>query len=43
MMGRQPKVQKKLFYSKFNLDGRVRKNLNLGSDQGKYLTINNIC
>lgn len=25
MMGRQPKVQKKLFYSKFNLDGRVRK------------------
>jgi transposase len=25
MMGRQPKAQKKLFYSKFNLDGRVRK------------------
>ena len=25
MMGHQPKVQKKLFYSKFNLDDRVRK------------------
>lgn len=26
MMGRQPKVQKKLFYTKFNLDQRVPKN-----------------
>ena len=25
MMGRQPKVQKKLFYTTFNLDQRVRK------------------
>jgi len=25
MMGRQPKVQKKLFYTTFNLDKRVRK------------------
>ena len=25
MMGRQPKVQKKLFYTKFNLDRRIRK------------------
>jgi hypothetical protein len=26
MMGRQSKVQKKLFYTKFNLDQRVPKN-----------------
>ena len=26
MMGRQPKVQKKLFYSRFNLDQRVPQN-----------------
>ena len=26
MMGRQPKVQKKLFYTTFNLEQRVRKN-----------------
>ena len=25
MMGRQPKVQKRLFYTKFNLDRRIRK------------------
>ena len=25
MMGRQPKVQKKLFYAKFNLDRHIRK------------------
>ena len=25
MMGRQPKVQRKLFYTTFNLDQRVRK------------------
>ena len=25
MMGRQPEVQKKLFYTKFNLDRRIRK------------------
>ena len=26
MMGRQPKVQKKLFYTTFNLEQRIRKN-----------------